>query len=119
MREKLTLVTSFSSLKAGDAVVVKGCGKCARDHRGVLINFEKTAPCLATNGNVTTEDTWEVLPHGSCGCGFIGRYDVETHRCVYRIDTGLESSDDYRETISVDEQLAAVRSHQRQKERTR
>lgn len=91
MKERLLLVTDFATLRAGMIVVVVRCGRCASDHRGMLVGFERGSACMATNGTVVTEDTWEVVPHGACGCGYIGPYDVEVHRCVFRVIDGLEN----------------------------
>lgn len=79
--ERLTLVTDFGKLKAGDLVVVS-CTLCGEKHPAMLLN---RSPCQTHWG-------WDMGP-GQCPpwaphtC--LTDFDV-TDRRVYLVDTGLD-----------------------------
>jgi hypothetical protein len=89
--ERLTLVTDFNALKAGDLVLIKNCDWCRINHRGLL-----TGPSVETSadpgGKETTDLGFGVIPEARCGELHITRFVVD-QRCVYVIDTGLSGSE--------------------------
>lgn len=107
-KERLELVTDFSSLKAGMIVVVKPCDRCpgSTGHRGMLVEFEKNARSEGPKGDVTVEDDWTIAPAGPCGADSFGEPDV-IDRTVFRVVDGLDPDAD-READHVEDRHAAL-----------
>lgn len=108
MKERLELVRSFSELQAGMIVVVKRSHCCRVNHRGILTELR-----IQPSGR----PSWVHLP--VCDRASV-IYDTSVNEGrVYRVVDDLESSDSYRRSLAADEDLAAVRAHQRQKQRAK
>jgi hypothetical protein len=65
--ERLDLVTDFATLREYMIVVIKPCGRCGAQHRGMLFN-ENTNPVTAVSGATVTDGarTFQVLPSAPC-----------------------------------------------------
>lgn len=86
--EKRTLVTSFSSLKAGDYVECDGC-PCGVNHRGILGN--------RVRGNESNGPAFSIHPKppkvgADADIDFGVTERAVRMRLIYLIDTGLEAS---------------------------
>lgn len=88
-RERLTLVTDFASLKAGDLVVVKPCGNCGEPHRTMLTSIGWGI--VGHKGGPSISHPWDCTPdhfcHDSTFC--VSEFAVREGR-VYLVDTGLD-----------------------------
>lgn len=87
-QERLELVTDFAQLRAGMIVVVKPCGLCSRQHRGMLFKIHSSlsrdldgTPCLAL---------WELVPTAHSRVAIC--HHATDKRRVYRVLDGLEQS---------------------------
>lgn len=89
--DRLTLVTSFADLQAGDLVVVRGCAQCGRDCRGMLTKLITGAEDVEDFETDLT--VWVIEPNciDSAVDTSISAREVEMGR-VYRVDAGLEAS---------------------------
>lgn len=97
MKERLTLVTSFSSLKAGDYIELRRCraDDCGATHRGLLVRY-----CPRVDGDIDGKPDyspgWLFTPPAPCySTSDVGPHAVKERR-VYLIDTGLESTTETR-----------------------
>ena len=88
-KERLSLVTDFGTLKAGDLVVVN-CRPCGGRHRGQLLGPSiQGAPF---NGGWLEDMCFRVAPKTSHGVMLVGRQTVSA-RIVFLVDTGLSASE--------------------------
>jgi hypothetical protein len=86
--ERLKLVTSFDELRAGLLVVVKRCGHCGGEHRGVIVGPKDDADI----GRF-----FEKLPMSQCRPSWVKGIGInaETVRLgmVYLVEDQFEASD--------------------------
>jgi len=112
MREKLELVTSFGSLRAGMIVVVKPCKVCNVGHRGVLTQ-RNTNGWTDVDGNVYVGSApcWRFLPRPACSGEHHAIFtEAAVHLGkVWRVVDGLEDT--------TTEATTATRPRQRERAR--
>lgn len=84
--ERLTLVTDFSSLKAGDLVVGKPCDYCEEIHRGLLLRLVPSSLWHEVH------DVWATTGRAHGIAFVISRSSVAAGR-VYLVDAGLEQTE--------------------------
>lgn len=100
MSEKLELVTSFATLRAGMIVVVKSCKWCGRDHRAMCIKREENCLCRWPDGSTVVGPTWLVAPRF---CRDSDRLSMRTiaDRRAYRVIDDIESTTETKQRKSV------------------
>ena len=87
-KERLTLVTDFNALKAGDLVATSHCSACGGWHRGILTSFLRNVI-----GPLRMADAWLIEPgHGEGKNTWVDAVAV-AGKFVYLIDTGLSDSE--------------------------
>lgn len=82
--ERLELVTSFESLRAGDLIIGRPCGYCGRAHRGILTQLLPPQSYREHDGTIWNYAAWKKEPRLPCGHWGISPHAV-TEKRVYRV----------------------------------
>jgi len=86
--EHLKLVTSFSELRVGMIVVIKRCGQCDGEHRGMLLSpttYPEYGLCYPRIPTAPCRPAWVI------GTGI--NADTVALKMVYRVDDDLQQVD--------------------------